>query len=76
MQQLANVDTPVTQPLMRCGGVRAGQADAGLYAGGNALVGRSIAIAVAPPGGAIVIHRPPNWGRGTSSCFSIPSVSV
>ena len=36
---LANVDTPVMQPLMRCGGVRTGQADAGLYAGGNALVG-------------------------------------
>src|SRR5271168_5538842 len=39
VQQLANVATPVMQPLMRCGGVRTGQADAGLYAGGNALVG-------------------------------------
>jgi hypothetical protein len=39
-QQFADVDTTVTQPLMRCGGVRADKADAGLDACGNTLVGR------------------------------------
>jgi hypothetical protein len=75
-QQFADVDTTVTQPLMGCGGVAAGKAHAGLDAGGNTLRAGSRAIVVAEPGGAIVIHRPPNCGRGTSSCFSKPRVSV
>jgi hypothetical protein len=40
VQQLADIDPSVTQPLTRCGGVRAGEPDAGLDTGGNSLMGR------------------------------------